>query len=119
MATKRKPWLKEPDCCWWTNNPVYRFYMLREGCSVFMVWASLLLTIFLLAPETFAALVKNPVVCLLNLAAFLASLLHTKPWYDLVPKVVPFSDALKAKLVKGLWAATFGFSGLVILLSAV
>jgi fumarate reductase subunit C len=117
MATKRKPYVREVDCCWWKDNSYYRFYMLREGCSVFMVWVSLLFLLFLFSPSSFATLIKNPVICLLNLAALLASLLHTKTWYDLTPKALNLPEAKLAAIVKWLWTATIVFSALVLLLS--
>jgi fumarate reductase subunit C len=119
MATKRKPYVKEAGCCWWKSNPYYRFYMLREGSSVFSVWVSLLLLLFLFSPAAFATLIKNPIICLLNLAALLASLLHTKTWYELTPKALNLTEEKLAILVKGLWAVTIAFSALALLFSII
>jgi fumarate reductase subunit C len=91
--------------------------MLRESSSVFTVWVSLLFLLFLFSPSSFATLIKNPIICLLNLAAFLASLLHTKTWYDLTPKALNLPEAKLAAIVRWLWTATIIFSALVLLLS--
>ncbi|MDR3357957.1 MAG: hypothetical protein LBN96_03680 [Desulfovibrio sp.] len=117
MATKRKPYVREVGCCWWKSNPYYRFYMLRESCSVFTVWVSLLLLLFLFSPSSFAALIRHPVICLLNFAALLASLLHTKTWYDLTPKALNLPEDKLAAIVKWLWVVTIAFSALALLLS--
>lgn len=117
MASKRKPYVREVTCCWWRRNPFYRFYMLREGASVFMVWVSLLLLLFLFSPASFSALIGNPIVCLLNFAALLASLLHTKTWYELTPKALNWQEGKLKQLVRALWAATAFFSAFVVLLS--
>jgi fumarate reductase subunit C len=109
--------MREVDCCWWKSNAYYRFYMLREGCSIFTVWVSLLFLLFLFSPSSFATLIKNPVIYLLNFAAFLASLLHTKTWYALTPKALNLPEAKLAEIVKWLWVATIAFSVLVLLLS--
>jgi fumarate reductase subunit C len=117
MATKRKPYVKEIGCGWWKSNPYYRMYMLRECSSVFSVWVSLLLLLFLFSPTSFATLIQNPLVCLLNFVALLASLLHTKTWFALTPKALNLPEEKLAKMVNWLWAGTIGFSLLVLLFS--
>ncbi|MDR0816107.1 MAG: hypothetical protein LBN28_01725 [Desulfovibrio sp.] len=117
MSTKRKPYIREMDCCWWKKNPFYRFYMLREGTCVFSIWISLLLLLFLFAPASFTTVIKNPIICLLNLAALLASLLHSKTWFELTPKALNLPADRLDFLVKGLQTATIAFSVLVLALS--
>ncbi|MDR2051394.1 MAG: fumarate reductase subunit C [Deltaproteobacteria bacterium] len=117
MATKRKPYVRESGRCWWKGNPCYRFYMLREGSSVFSIWVGLLLLLFLFSPAVFSALIKNPLVRLLNSAALLAALLHTKTWYELAPRALNLPEEKLAVLVKGLWTATIAFSALALLFS--
>ncbi|MDR1777019.1 MAG: hypothetical protein LBR31_04230 [Desulfovibrio sp.] len=118
MATKRKPYIREVNAGWWKKLPFYRDYMLREGTSVFAVWVSVVLLVALLSPDTFMSLVKNPLVIILNLAAFLASLLHTKTWYALVPKILNLPEAILKRLVQTLWGLTIGVSVVVLALAA-
>ena len=117
MASKRKPYIREMDAGWWKKHPFYRFYMLREGTSIFQVLVSLEFIYCLMAPESFFSLLGNPIVIILNIVAFLATLLHTKTWFDLAPKAVNVSEKQTGMMVKGLWAATIAVSAIILLLA--
>lgn len=119
MASKRKPYVREMNADWWRKNPFYRFYMLREGTSVFAVWVSLLLICGLAhgSLESFFALLANPVIICINIIAFLASLLHTKTWFDLAPLAVNGPEKQTAMIKTTLWVIT-GVASAVILLVA-
>lgn len=41
MTTKRKPYVRPMTSTWWKKLPFYRFYMLREGTAVPVVWFSI------------------------------------------------------------------------------
>lgn len=117
MASKRKPYIREMDAGWWRKNPFYRFYMMREGTSIFQVLVSLEFIYFLAAPKSFFSLLGNPLIIILNIIALLAMLLHTKTWFDLAPKAVNGSEKQTRAIVKGLWAATVAASAIILLLA--
>lgn len=116
MASKRKPYVRQMDSGWWKKNPFYRFYMLREGTSVFAVWVSLVLIYFLVDPAGFFGFISNPVIIVINIVALLASLLHTKTWFELAPKAVNVSEKQNAMMVKGLWGITAVATAIILLL---
>lgn len=117
MATKRKPYIREMDAGWWKKNPFYRFYMLREGTSIFQVLVSLEFIYCLAAPESFFTMLGNPLVIVLNIIALLAMLLHTKTWFELAPKAVNGSEKQTGMMVKALWGATIAASAIILLLA--
>ncbi|TCW00145.1 fumarate reductase subunit FrdC [Biostraticola tofi] len=115
MTTQRKPYVRTMDSRWWTRLGFYRFYMLREGTAVPAVWFSLELLYGLFAlkhgPENWAGFVDwlaNPLVLALNLIALAAALLHSKTWFDLVPKaaivVVKDEKLPPAPIITAMWA---------------
>ena len=117
MASKRRPYVREIHQNWWQKNPFYRLYMLREGTSVLAVWVSLLLLYGLMNPVTYIEILSNPLVMLINLLAFVASIFHTKTWFDVAPKAINLKDAQVAKLKTGLWTVTI-VSSIIILIIA-
>ena len=117
MTTKRKAYVRPMPSTWWKNLPFYRFYMLREGTAVTVVWFSVLLIcgIFSLkhGPESWANFVgflQNPIVVILNLITLAGALLHTKTWFELAPKaaniIVKDAKMGPEPIIKGLWVVT-------------
>ena len=102
----RKPYHREVSWNWWTKNPFYVRYMLREGTAVMALFAVLeiLLGVFLFAlsaygdpedPDTVAPymwwatdFLGNPVVIALNIVTLGAQLFHMVTWFNLMPKAV-------------------------------
>ncbi len=125
MTTQRKPYVRTMDRQWWTKLGFYRFYMLREATALPAVWFSLELLYGLFALKhgaagwgEFVLFLHSPIVLALNLIALAAAVLHTKTWFDLVPKaaIVVVKDAklAPAPIITGLWVVTIVVS-LVIL----
>lgn len=103
----RKPYNPQFEATWWTKNPFYFRYMLREGtaaCALFVA-LELLLGVFLFLMCDFGAEVAtaksaapylwwvqdflgNPLVLLLNLASLGAVVFHAVTWFALMPKAV-------------------------------
>ncbi|OTA17436.1 fumarate reductase subunit C [Xenorhabdus vietnamensis] len=117
MTTKRKPYVRGMEDNWWQKLGVYRFYMLREGTSVPTVWFSLLVLYGVFAlkdgPESWAGFVsflQHPAVLLINIITLLATLLHTKTWFELAPKalniIVKNEKIPPGPIIKLLWATT-------------
>ncbi|WP_340620786.1 fumarate reductase subunit FrdC [Xenorhabdus siamensis] len=125
MATKRKPYVRGMEPNWWHKLGFYRFYMLREGTAIPTVWFSLLVLYGLFAlksgPENWAEFVsflQNPLILLINVITLLASLLHTKTWFELAPKalniIVKSEKMPPGPIVKLLWATTIIASAVVL-----
>ncbi|MDC9598432.1 fumarate reductase subunit FrdC [Xenorhabdus anantnagensis] len=117
MTTKRKPYVRGMEANWWQKLGFYRFYMLREGTSIPTVWFSLLVLYGLFAlkdgPESWAGFVsflQHPAVLLINIITLLATLLHTKTWFELAPKalniIVKNEKMSPGPIIKLLWATT-------------
>lgn len=137
----RKPYHREVKATWWTQNPFYVRYMIREGTAVLAFFATLeiALGIFLfalcdlhgdlnadaVAPYLWWAqdFLGNPVVILFNVVCLVAQLFHMVTWFNLMPKAVRVfmnknsTELLPGYLVKiGLYAAAIG--GFVVVLGA-
>ncbi|PHM24276.1 fumarate reductase subunit FrdC [Xenorhabdus budapestensis] len=125
MATKRKPYVRGMEPNWWHKLGFYRFYMLREGTAIPTVWFSILVLYGLFAlkggPENWAGFVsflQNPLVLLINVITLLASLLHTKTWFELAPKalniIIKSEKIPPGPVVKLLWATTIIASAVIL-----
>jgi fumarate reductase subunit C len=115
MTTKRKPYVRNMESNWWHKLGFYRFYMLRESTAIPAVWFSILMLYGLFAlkngPESWAGFVsflQHPLVLLINIITLLASLLHTKTWFELAPKalnlIVKNEKMAPEPIIKLLWA---------------
>lgn len=116
MAGKRKPYIREPGAAWWLKQPHYRFYMLREGTSLFALWVSLLLLAALFAPAAFSRLLGNPLVMALNAIALLAALLHSLTWFRLTPKALNLPEEKLRRLPRLLLGAAAACNLLLLVL---
>lgn len=139
----RKPYNSKLEATWWTKNPFYTRYIIREGTClcVLFVALELLLGIFLFAmcdlgtdPATAESaapylwwvnsFIGNPIVLLINLACLAACLFHAVTWFKLMPKALRiFMNKNTTDLVPesftiiGLYAA-LGGATVVILVAA-
>lgn len=103
----RKPYVPKVEATWWTKNPFYFRYMLREGTSFLALFVAveLIFGLFMFAlcdlssPEPTVesaapylwwvqSFVGNPIVILLNLVSLGACLFHAVTWFALMPKAV-------------------------------
>ena len=117
MASKRKPYIRQMTSMWWKDHPYYRFYMIREGTSVFAIWVSLLLLCGMACPDGIIRVLSNPLVIFINMIALAAALLHTKTWFELAPKAVNLTEKQSGMLLKGLWGITLIASAIVLLVA--
>lgn len=103
----RKPYNPRFEATWWTKNPFYFRYMLREGtaaCALFVA-LELLLGVFMFVLSDFSGDVAtaksaapylwwvqdflgNPLVLLINLASLGGVVFHAVTWFALMPKAV-------------------------------
>lgn len=117
----RKPYVPEVKANWWTKNPFYTRYMLREGTCLLGLFVSceILLGIFLFAMCDLSAaeataesaapymwwinsFVGNPIVMILNLVALAACLYHAVTFFNMMPQAVRiFMNKNSTELVPG------------------
>jgi fumarate reductase subunit C len=93
--THRKPYQRQQSRWWWTRNPVFRRYMLREGTSIFVLLFSFELIYSLLqlnlgeaAWHNWLTLLAHPLFIAFNLSALVAALYHAATWFKLAPKIM-------------------------------
>ena len=91
----RKPYQPRQSRWWWTKNPFFLRYMIREGTSVFVLIYSLLLILGLYQLkqgeagwQQWLSLINHPAVIVFNLVALAASLYHAATWFKLAPKIM-------------------------------
>ncbi len=91
----RKPYQPRQSRWWWTKNPFFLRYMIREGTSIFVLIYSLLLIFGLYQLkqgeagwQQWLALINHPAVIVFNLMALAASLYHATTWFKLAPKIM-------------------------------
>jgi fumarate reductase subunit C len=81
---------------WWTRNPFYRWYMLRELSSVLLVIYALTLLVGLVrlaqgvVPyEDWLESLSRPAAVAFHLFAFVVVLYHAWTWFKVMPKTLP------------------------------
>ncbi len=91
----RKPYTSKQPRWWWTKNPFFLRYMIREGTSVFVLIYSLLLILGLYQLkqgeagwQQWLSLLNHPAVIAFNLLALAAALYHAATWFKLAPKIM-------------------------------
>jgi fumarate reductase subunit C len=91
----RKPYTPPQSRWWWTKNPFFLRYMIREATSVFVLIYSRLLILGLYQLkqgeagwQQWLALVNHPAIIVFNLAALAAALYHATTWFKLAPKIM-------------------------------
>ena len=94
-SSYRKPYQPRQSRWWWTKNPFFLRYMIREGTSVFVLIYSLLLIFGLYQLkqgeagwQQWLSLINHPAVIVFNLVAMAASLYHAATWFKLAPKIM-------------------------------
>jgi len=102
--SNRKPYVRKVTRTWWKSNPFYRFYMVREGTVLPLIFFTLCLTFGLgtlvkgpEAWESWLSFMTNPVVIVINILALLGSLFHAHTFFGMMPQVVPIR--IKGKLL--------------------
>ena len=139
----RKPYNPPVDNFWWTKNPFFFRYILREGtaaCALFVA-AEVLLGIFMFLLSDFGSEVAtaknaapylwwvqdflgNPLVLLINVAALGGLAFHAVTWFALMPKAVRVfmnkhtTELVPENLIIGSRYAAAGGATVIILLAA-
>lgn len=143
VKSYRKPYNPPVDNTWWTKNPFYFRYIIRELTSVMALFVGLelVLGIFLFlmcnldaevtTVETAApylwwvnSFLGNPIIMLLNLVSLAAVLFHAVTWFALMPKAVRVfmnkntTDLVPESFTMGALYAALGGATVVILILA-
>ena len=86
-----------PMGAWWTRNPYYLWYMLREVSCVFITVYALILLVGLFrlsqgkAPyERWLEGLASPFSLLFHALALVLVLYHSWTWFKVMPKTLPF-----------------------------
>ena len=86
-----------PMGAWWTRNPYYLWYMLREASCVFITVYALILLVGLFrlsqgkAPyERWLEGLASPFSLLFHTLALVLVLYHSWTWFKVMPKTLPF-----------------------------
>jgi fumarate reductase subunit C len=86
-----------PMGAWWTRNPYYLWYMLREASCVFITVYALILLVGLFrlsqgkAPyERWLESLASPFSLLFHALALVLVLYHSWTWFKVMPKTLPF-----------------------------
>ena len=81
---------------WWTKNPYFVRYMIREATAVMVALYSILLIIGLgcLAAgkdafQGWLAALQNPIAVIFHVVALAAALYHMITWFNVSPKATP------------------------------
>lgn len=97
-----------PMSWWWTRNPHFVRYMLREASALFLAGYALMLLAGLLClawgPNAYAAwrgLLDTPLSLGLHTLALIAALYHSVTWFQVMPKTAPDLPIEPRQLVRG------------------
>ncbi|MGP1928572.1 MAG: fumarate reductase subunit FrdC [Arsenophonus sp. NC-WZS1-MAG3] len=118
MMTKRKPYVRKMLPNWWQQIEFYRFYVIREATAIPQIWFSLVvlygvcsLTAGGESWSNYISFLDNPIVLLINIFTLIATLFHTKTWFELTPKainiIIKNKKIAQETIVKLLWGITF------------
>ena len=89
--TKSKEYIRPMQSNWWLKRKSYFMFMVRELTCLFVGGYALFLLILasrLGDAEGFVALLKDPLVIVLQLIALPMVVYHTVTWLNLTPKVL-------------------------------
>ena len=139
----RKPYNPPIDTFWWTKNPFYFRYVLREGTAVCALFVALeiLFGMFMFLMSDLGSSIDtaqsaapylwwvnsflgNPLVLLINLACLAAVLFHAVTWFALMPKAVRVfmnkhtTELVPESFTMGALYAALGGATVVILIAA-
>jgi len=112
MSTYRRPMAG-----WWRSNAFYRWYMLREASSVFIIAYALVLLAGLYrlgqgpaAFESWVAALRSTGALVFHLVAFFLVAYHSWTWFKVMPKTLPRLPVPDAAIVIGGVAAALAAS---------
>lgn len=112
--SKRKPYTRPIANNWWTKNPFYLRYMIREGTVLLTGLYALLLTFGVAALAKSEAawngwlqLMHNPLMVCFHILALIATMYHIRTWFSMAPKAFHLQFGEKKVEDKVLTAAQY------------
>ena len=93
--TRRKPYVRPMTATWWTHNPFYIRYMVREatclfvgGYSLVLLWGVYALKQGEVAWNSYLSALSSPLALVFHLVALWMALFHTVTFFGLTPKTL-------------------------------
>jgi fumarate reductase subunit C len=120
---------QRPMAGWWQRNPFFMRYMLREATAVAVGIYAVVLTAGLwrlsqgeAAWNAWLQALRSPWSLALHVLLLLAMFVHTRSWFEIMPKTLPFITAggqrvAAATITRGGWALAALVSALVLALA--
>ena len=103
-----KTYIRPVRWSWWTRNPYYVRYMLREASCVFITLYAVILLVGLgrlaqgpVAFEGWLASLRHPGAIAFHAVAFVLVLYHSWTWFQVMPKTLPRVPLPDAAIVAG------------------
>ncbi|RCU51466.1 fumarate reductase subunit C [Corallincola holothuriorum] len=125
--SKRKPYTRPMGPTWWASHPYYRFYMLREGTSVFVTLYTLALVCALFALvkgeaawDAYVSAMSSPAAIVFHLVCLAMAMLHAVTWFSLTPKTMDIwikGKPLPENLIVGGHYAGFVVASIVVIVA--
>ena len=112
-----------PMAGWWTRNPYFIRYMVREGTAVFLAAYALVLLMGLLclalgegAYQAWRAVLATPVSIGCHLVALVLVTYHSVTWFQVMPKTAPRLPFDPRLITRGGLIASAGLSVSIVVL---
>jgi fumarate reductase subunit C len=94
-SSLRKPYVRPMDR-WWTRNPFFGQYMLREATAIAVLVYAVVLTAGVVclasgepAWNAWLAALRSPWSVLLHLVLLASMAVHAWSWFEIMPKTLP------------------------------
>lgn len=125
---KRRPYVR-PMRRWWTRDPFFMRYMVREATAVAVAAYAVVLAVGLIrlaqgeaAWNGWLNALQTPWSMALHLVLLVAFAVHAKSWFEIMPKTMPFIDIggrrlAASTITRAGWAAAVAASALLFALA--
>jgi len=94
-ASTRRPYVR-PMNGWWKRDPFFVSYMVRETTAIAVFVYAVVLAVGLVrlaqgeaAWNGWLAAMRSPLSLLLHAVLLVAMVVHTKSWFEIMPKTMP------------------------------
>jgi fumarate reductase subunit C len=96
VSAPARPAYRRPMRGWWRRDPFFMRYMLRELTSLAVAGYAIVLAVGVLrlsqgeaAWNGWLAALRTPTAIALHAVVLVAMLVHTKSWFEIMPKTMP------------------------------
>lgn len=116
---RRTPYVR-PMAGWWKRNPFFMAYMLRELTSVAVLAYAVVLAVGLVRLSqgpahwnSYIEAMTSPLGIALHLLILMSMLIHTKSWFEIMPKTMP-PVMIRGKAIPGTTITRLGWLASVV-----